>query len=347
MTIPSFITAAGLQIPIRDGWGGPQLAHSKPFEALAWVVNRWIHGEFPDLLAQIERGEDADDPMNGGFFAAQPYPEDVTLERKALWKELTNQDIGDDIVLVGSPMTRDSFLLPRTALAQILRATAKMRAEAAKLPRAPRGAPSSNTTHPELHHRELFTQEPTNQPPSEDERVALGDVEDAAVALDAMEANIKTDRDRLETIAARRTLLEKLEFWGLVDEPRSSEKRAWLEGFRLPTLRDYVDAAIALRAYYRSSARSQYVREPAPQRLIDGSVSLDWFRKPTLTPSGEAGESWLALVERLIQETSPSGNSGEIFASIGDRKYPILWRRDYYKPAVIGTLDVGDLPYRR
>jgi hypothetical protein len=76
-------------------------------------------------------------------------------------------------------------------------------------------------------------------------------------------------------------------------------------------------------------------------------VSLDWFRRPSLVPSGETRDSWLALAEHLIQETPQIGNTGQIFASVGDRSYPILWRRDYRKPAVVATLNAGDDPYRK
>jgi hypothetical protein len=301
------------------------------------VANTWIHGEFPDLLDRIERGEDADDPMQRGFFAGRPYPEDITGERKAAWKKLTGCDIDDDPVLVGSPMVRQSFLLPRRALVEILHAIAKMRAESATLPRNPPGVSAASEPSASLPTAQLFTQTPTDQPPFEEERIALGDVEDAVAALDAMQANARTEDDRVQIAMRRRKLLDRLELHGLLDDARAPEKRAYLEGFRLPKLRDYVDAAMALRAYYHSPARATHKLAPPPQRLLDGSVSLDWFRVPSATPPGLTRESWTAMAEQLLGESPRDGEAGEILSSMAGRQYRIQWRRDYDSPAVVAA----------
>jgi hypothetical protein len=171
----------------------------------------------------------------------------------------------------------------------------------------------------------------------EDERIALGHVEDLAVALDAAQANARTDDDRAAMSVMRRQLLGKLKAHGLLDEARAPEKRAYLEGFRLPKLRDYVDAAMALRVYYRSPARAKYRLAPAPARLLDGNVSLDWFRVPSPPPAGTSQESWLAHAEQLLHESPREGEAGEIFSSAGVDRYRILWRRDADRPAVVGA----------
>jgi hypothetical protein len=210
-------------------------------------------------------------------------------------------------------------IVPRHFLIAILHTIAKIRRNAAACPRLP-----PLPEHAPIAGRPpgLFTHATTDQGPYEDERIALGAVEDLATTVDTAQAKASTEADHARVSDMRRQLLDRLEFYGLLDEIRAPEKRAYLEGFRLPRLRDYMDAAIALRAYYRSPTRAQYLGAPAPQRLLDGSVSLDWFRLPTATPAGETPEGWLALAEHLVQEAPPSGASGEIFASVGDRRYP-------------------------
>lgn len=338
MLIPTFIEAAGIRIPVIDGWAGPQLEHAAPLEPVAWVANEWIHGRFPDLLDRIERGEDADDAMQRGFFAARPYPEDITDERKSMWRNLTGVEIGDDPVLVGSMMSRPSFLLPRRALVQILHAVAQMRAAAARRPRLPSTLPPDQPIA-EPQNAGLFTRTTTDQGPFEKERVALGDVEDAAAALDAVQANVKTEEDRAHAATKRRQLLDQLELHGLLDEARAPEKRAYLEGFRLPKLRDYVDAAMALRAYYRGPTRATFNLGPAPERLLDGNVSLDWFRVPSPPPAGTAPESWLAFAEQLLGENPREGEAGEIVFGAGGRRYHLQWRRDVDRPAVVAACE--------
>ena len=262
-------------------------------------------------------------------------PEDLTEETKAVWRHLTGTDPGDDPVLVGSVMTYPSLVLPRGALVEILHAIARMRAAAATRPRLPPAVTPASVDAAVRPPAQLFTQTPTDQPPSELERVALGDVEDLAVALDAAQANAKTEDDRAAVAEMRRLLLGKLELHGLMDEARAPEKRAFLEGFRLPTLRDYVDAACALRAYYRGATRATYTLGPAPEHLLDGNVSLDWFRVPNRTPEGATPESWLAYAEHVLHGQMPSGAGGDIPARSGAQWYRIQWRRDRDQPAVV------------
>lgn len=124
-----FIAAAGVRITLTDAAFGLQLDPVRPFEALAWVANDWIRGWFPDLLERVERGEDA---VGRRGSVTRPAAADITDERRALWRDVTSTDIGDDPVLISSEMTHRSLLLPRRALVEILHAVAQARAAAAR-----------------------------------------------------------------------------------------------------------------------------------------------------------------------------------------------------------------------
>jgi hypothetical protein len=335
MSIPAVLHAAGLRLPISDSWAGPQLDVAGPLEPLAWTVNHWIHGKLPDLLAGVERGEEV---SHRGFYAVRATAEDVTEERAAIWRALGGDDLGDDPVLVGSPMTYEAFVIRRAALVEILRAVARLRTEAARRPRLP----SAVTPGEPAPAPQLFTRTPTDQPPSEHERAALGAAEDLAVAIDAAEAVASSDAARDAIAVRRRVLLDMLDAQGVLDEARAPEKRAFLEGFRLPALRDYLDAATALRAYHRSPARAALDLGPPPPRVLEGAVSLDWFRAPSPPPPGVSAQTWLAITERALRDAPHDGPAGEITARAADHRYRVRWRRDHDRPAVVAAVAAPD-----
>lgn len=122
-----FIEAAGVRLTLTDAAAGLQLDPIRPFEALVWVANDWIHGRFPDLLQRVERGEDAISSQGSVVKAASA---DMTEEQRAIWFDATGTDVGDDPVLICSDMTHRPLLLPRHALVEILQALLCARAAA-------------------------------------------------------------------------------------------------------------------------------------------------------------------------------------------------------------------------
>jgi hypothetical protein len=253
----------------------------------------------------------------------------------ARWRDATGTELGDDPVLVTSEMTTRSLLLPRRAVVELLHAIAQLRAAAAMYPRLPLEPGSSQEDASEPVG--LFTQMATDQPARQVERAGLYALEDLVVAVDTAEAIATTVEEHSDVAAMRHRLLDGLEAHGLLDEVRAAEKRAILEGWRLPKLRDYVDAATALSAHYRSDVRTAQGLERAPGRLLEGAVSLDWFRMPGPRPSGILSDTWLASAELVLRESAPSGAFGRIRSSIHGGMYEVLWRRDYDRPAVIAV----------
>jgi hypothetical protein len=113
------IEAAGVRLALTDAAFGLQLDPVRPFEALAWVANDWIHGTFPRLLEHVQRGEDATSSRGSVVRVATA---DITAEQSAIWFDATGTDVGDDPVLIRSDMTPRPLLLPRRALVEILQA---------------------------------------------------------------------------------------------------------------------------------------------------------------------------------------------------------------------------------
>jgi hypothetical protein len=343
MLMSDFLEVAGVRIPIADGPGGVRVvmrpfSSRTPYDALEWVMNAWAAGQFPDLLEKLERGEDATARTYGVLRSAYP----LEADELAGWRALAGSDPEPDPVLVATVFTPQAMAVPRAALVEILRAFKRVRNESAHLPRPEYPSPAPLAPGETLPPKQLFTRTPSeDQPPTEYERVSMAEIDDLASALDVAHAAARTPDQRADVTVKRRVLLEELEAHGLLDEARQHEKRAWLESWRMPTLRDYVDAAIALRRYYASEARSTYTLPAPPARLLDGAVSLDWFRRPGPVPEASTPDTWLAFCEVVLHENPPGGASGEVLSKVGGRWYQIHWRREAGdRPAVVAAAEL-------
>jgi hypothetical protein len=324
-----YLEAAGVRIPIVYDPDGPVLALDQPFEPLAWVVDQWARGHFVDLLDKVEGGESA---AWNGFGAGRVRLEELmaddhprTHEALAVWYELSGTRVIDDPVVVATIMSRRVFILPRAALIEILRALAALRVEAAKHPR-PAPEPAAAPPPEEDVPTQLFCRTPTDGPPAHHERTLLVASEGLAAELDAAEAKAATEDERADVAVLRTVVLGELEGCGLFDEARVDDKRAYLDAWELPTLAGYLRAAEALRAYYAGSIRATYQLDPPAEQLLDGNVSLDWFRKPVATPEDATPEGWLAFCEGVLASNAPTGAAGVILSKLGGRWYEISWR---------------------
>jgi hypothetical protein len=302
MSTITALTAGGVRIPIAYDPTGPVLAHAPPFEPLAFVVNEWARGGFPDLLERVERGETADWQ---GFGAVRVTDADLTDDMRATWSAVGGGALVDPVIVV-SRLTSPVFVLPRAALVELLHALAALRADWKRAPSVPTApAPTAAV----------------------DEREALTRTERLAVELDAAPG---------DGAQKRRILLGELEWYGLLDETRAAERRAQLEVWGLSTLLGYLDAAAALRAYHASAERASCDGlDPPAERLLDANVSLDWFRKRVATPPDMTPDGWLAFCEQALVSTAPDGDAGEIVARRGERACRIRYRIEARSHSVV------------
>jgi hypothetical protein len=83
-------------------------------------------GGFSNLIERIEHGEDAATP---GLFATRPEPDDDVTEARNLWQQLTGQDPGEDVYLVGTNFAQPypDILVPRKALQEMIFALQALR----------------------------------------------------------------------------------------------------------------------------------------------------------------------------------------------------------------------------
>jgi hypothetical protein len=305
------LIAGGLTLPLTDPDApfGPSIAPSSPEAAiLSWAV-----GQLPDLAERLERGEEVSDQAAR---VRRPASGEELSAHVARWRELTGQDLGDDVMIVDARVTRRSLALPRLALLAIERALQERRLAS---PRPP--APW------------LFTPRVLSTAPAPAEDALLRDLEARAAALDRTPPPT-TPPEAATQVVKRRTLLAEIDAHGLFARPGGDERIAWLERWNLSTLLSYALAAVAMRRYLASPERTE--RFAAPDRssgdepILGARVSIDWFRAPPPPPEGMTPFQWLAHCEHCLIVAEPlTGGAGEVFTGFGARGPLFLqWRRD-------------------
>lgn len=338
MTLPvTHIDVARIRFRVSYWWPTatsvpvPALSLDPPLDALARVVGLSLRGKFPELRERLERGEEAFIKTSSvtSFFAVPAGPEDLTPENLAGWRALAGTDQLEDPVLVGTTLARSSCIVPRAVLLGILRELDLLRERAARDPEIANIPPPPPEPPPPEPPPEplLFCANPLEGAPNVSDRSGVELSEQLAVDLDALEPTATTEDELADVFVKRQLLLGELEGLGLLSEARLADKRAYLERWHLPTLVGYLDAATALRAYYRDPIREQYGLDwRDPDKLLDGDVSLDWFRKPGPTPEGATPSTWLAFCEQVLFDNAPGEGAGEILSRIGGRWYQIRYR---------------------
>lgn len=156
----------------------------------------------------------------------------------------------------------------------------------------------------------------------------LREVAALAATVDALDAQASqgpepySDVQLDATLVAKRgRLLLELEAAGVL-----AGERDRLVALGLTDLVGYHDAAAALTRYWSSPGYARLVKVPAPPRVLDAPVSLDWFRRPaSYTPSGVSPEDWLALCENNFR-ANPREGAGSLFVRLQGSFHRLLYR---------------------
>jgi hypothetical protein len=298
------LTAGGLTLPLVQGPFGPSISpmtdEAKP---LSWAV-----GEIPGLARALERGEEA---ATGQCRVRRPGEDEDLTEARRRWRELTGEELGEDVVIVDASLIRRRLALPRAALLGIERALQELR-DAAPKPAAPW----------------LFTPEPFHADPAPEEEAWIRALEARALAFDR--AVHPTD-DATAHAAKRRALLFDLDAHGLFTDVSAHQRLAWLEKWQLPTLASYARTAIEMHHYLRSTERRNHFPSATDEAILGAPVSIDWFRSPPASPAGMTPFAWLAYCERMFKFSEPhNGGAGQIFTRFSPEQGPLVlfWRRD-------------------
>jgi hypothetical protein len=314
-----------LALPLVETPLGPLLSTQPgPFEALAWIVNLAVTQAVRDLAPRLERGEEV---LLGDALVRRAQAGDDLAAAGARWRELAQEELGDDACTLVIGFLDQPLVLPRATLAGVLGRLRELRAEARKPPA------------PWLFRPDPFWNEPA---PGEDE--PLRELEARAAEWDAQAARTPLLRIEDEAslraaaalLVARRTLLGDLEAAGILADAFAPVKERRLRTWDLPLLADYTAASARLHSYLRSPERRAALDEPPPARLRDGRVSVDWFRCARGAAPEAEPYAWLAACERALREAAlPEAPAGELYTRAAERWWRLAWRRDDDRQALL------------
>lgn len=233
---------------------GPLLSiEDKYLQPIEWIINAAAIGQIPEFVEMLSQGEQA---STEGFFAVPLALDDIEAKDHAQWHELTGEELGEDVYMVGTTFTSE-VVLPRQTLLQIYHALSEKRAE-----------------FPEPPLVWLFRLDPYYLCPAEGERELIEKLEERAVAFSCMQEN-ETDESTLS--ATRKELLRDLESAGLFSEVYSKQKQEWLERWGACKLLAYHQDALKFMTHFRSRVRRPVVQETVPAAMLGASIStLAW-----------------------------------------------------------------------
>lgn len=171
----------------------------------------------------------------------------------------------------------------------------------------------------------------------------LREIEAMAEAVDALDVRARegdepyADEALDATLVAKRSrLLLELEVAEVLAD--SAGTRATLVALDLPRVLAYHDAARELTRYFSWPTRARLVKTPAPERVNDSRVSLEWFMLPTgYTPHGIDALDWLALCEaNFVANERP--RAGRVFVKLEGAFHQLLFRTEVGQPKLYRAL---------
>lgn len=244
------IKVHNLSLPLQYTPTGPVLSIEKKFlDPIAWLVNSALGGDTQQFIDGLTHGEDV---YTEGFFAVRPEPEEVEAKDWVRWRELTGEELGEDVYMVASSFTHE-VILPRQTLLLIMQALLKLRAE-----------------FPEPPFPWLFCTSPYYLAPANGEQEVVCKLEERATAFKEAQQQNNDKTFHLE----RTKLLRDLEEAGLFSLQYSEEKQYWLELWGFTTLLDYHRGALTFLNHFRQKRPvvTDYVTTRRSPKETNGST---------------------------------------------------------------------------
>ncbi|MGB0383957.1 MAG: hypothetical protein ACPGWR_03955 [Ardenticatenaceae bacterium] len=203
-----------LSLPLKWTPTGPLLStEDESLKPIAWIVNPAVTGRIAQFADCLERKEDIFMP---GRFAICPAPDEVEAKDWTQWRLLADEELGEDVYMLGTSVTSE-LLLPRQTLLSIYQGLEKLRAE-----------------FPEPPFPWLFRLEPYHLTPTEGEEEWVRKLSERALAFKGLMGQEPSVGEVFNDCFTK--LLRDLEQAGLFSEIYSQEKQYWLERWGLPTL---------------------------------------------------------------------------------------------------------------
>lgn len=290
-----------ISLPLKYTPMGPLLSTEDKFlEPIAWIINPAAAGGMPQLADCLERGEDVFMPKR---IAVRPKPEDDDLEEaRAQWRELTGEEPGEDVYILGTGFTTHEVVLPRQTLLSILQALSKLRAE-----------------FPEPPFPWLFRHSPYHLAPATGEEELICNLEERAALFKAF---LQQEASAAWAGAIRSELLCELSAAGLFSEAFFEEKQMWLEVWECPTLLSYHNAALRFLNHFRRT-EEQVIFPPKLGGIKGGhgeSVAV-------LSASISQGERKLAYDQGWLMDTTAARRglvSREAVLNVNNLSLPLI-----------------------
>ncbi|MGB0386988.1 MAG: hypothetical protein ACPGWR_19405 [Ardenticatenaceae bacterium] len=264
-----------LSLPLQYTPTGPFLLIKDRFlEPIQWVINSAVSDEAPQIADLVARGEDVSFLMG---HAIRPTPEDDDLdELRALWRELTGSDPGEDVYILGTGFTYHEVVMPRQTLLEIIQTLKKLRAEFPEPPPAPW----------------LFQRIPFDLGVEDGEKELVCELEERAAIFKRL---LEQEQTALAVIPSE--LLRDFSAAGLFSEAYFKRKKILLELWSCPTLLTYHKAAIAFLNHFRSQL------EQVIPPVTPGAPPL-----PVLSASIWVDELEVAYAQEGVRQAKEKGN---------------------------------------
>lgn len=327
--VPAFLVVDEVKFPLVVDGGHVRLADDPRFPglgALSYVVGHLSDRASDARVTELAARQSLRHQALTAMFI-EPDDRDDLGGAVENWTRLAGRppDL-DDAYLVGTSWIRDSLVVPRTTLIQLVeRVGALIDAVAARqLEARITGVPDAGPV----------------TPPPEAEGVevddTLRDLEAVAVEVDELDLAAREgdapygNVERSAAAAARRhRLFLELEVAGLLQPSLADEVRAALSRLGLTRTLGYHDAAQALARYLASPERAaRFPGEPVPA-ITAARVSLDWFRTPSgYRPDGVTEHEWLALCEENFVSPPPPSSSGRRFVRLCGAMHELRYRAE-------------------
>jgi len=385
--VPAFIEVGGVEFPLMAYVHGVRLAEDQPRggDPLGYLVEHLVvKRQGSARVTELERREDF---SARELYAVVVTTSDTVRDQgdsvinwiriAGVWPDLT------DAYRVGTTFLKERLAIPRAVLIKLIEEVGRLNDEVLAGTREPRieAAPPAriarlpevveydrlaeiSTKFADEYFEKLLTwrargglaetmpmelEEASDEMTSED---LLADLDDRAAALDELDRAARrgptpyTDEMLAAQIAAtRRTLLFELDVAGVLSEGI----REQLVDLGLSELIAYHDAAMAMHRYFASPVRARIVGSPPPESVVEGHVSLDWFRTPSgYVPALDSPADWLAVCERNFANNAPPGAVGMRFTKLEGRMHQLHYRMEAATTPQLwrATLEGADLPDR-
>ncbi|MBX7196266.1 MAG: hypothetical protein K1X94_29690 [Sandaracinaceae bacterium] len=129
------LRAAGLTLPlVRPPTGVLLDSRAGRLDPLVWLVNGGVTGALPGLRDALRDGGTVHDALLSMYPAGPGFDRERARE---VWRELSGQELGDDVILIAFDLADELLAVPRAAALELLDALLDVRTHPEKVVEEP------------------------------------------------------------------------------------------------------------------------------------------------------------------------------------------------------------------